>query len=169
VESPPLRCATSADEPFLREMVYEALFVPEGRPPFAREVLDQPDIRHYYRGFGHRPGDIGRIAHLSSGEPVGAAWVRQLTGDDPGYGYVDDETPELTIAVVATHRGRGIGTRLLADLARAVPRCSLSVDERNHAARRLYERFGFAVVAASGTALTMLRTAGEVRARSCSS
>jgi ribosomal protein S18 acetylase RimI-like enzyme len=157
-----LRPAARADEPFLREMVYVALFVPEGQPPFAREVLDRPDISHYFRAFGHRAGDIGLIANIPSGEPVGAAWVRQLTGDDPGYGYVDDETPELTIAVVPTHRGRGVGTRLLADLARVVPRCSLSVDECNPA-RRLYERFQFAVVGARGTSLTMLRNAGSLR------
>jgi ribosomal protein S18 acetylase RimI-like enzyme len=151
-----LRPATSGDESFLREMVYAALFVPDGQPPFARELLDQPGISHYYRGFGRRAGDVGLIAHIPSGEPVGAAWARQLTGDDPGYGYVDDETPELTIAVVPAHRGRGVGTRLLTDLAQAVPRCSLSVDERNPA-RRLYERFGFAVVASDGNSLTMLR------------
>jgi ribosomal protein S18 acetylase RimI-like enzyme len=159
-----LRPATSADEPFLREMVYAALFVPAGQPPFPPTVLDQPDISHYYRGFGRRAGDVGLIAHIPTGESVGAAWVRQLTGDDPGYGYVDDETPELTIAVVPTHRGRGVGTRLLADLARALPRCSLSVDERNPA-RKLYERFGFAVVGARGTSVTMLRTNGGDGAR----
>ena len=154
-----VRPATDADEAFLREMVYAALFVPEGQPPFAREVLDQPDISHYYRGFGDRAGDVGLVALRPSGEPVGAAWVRQLTGDDPGYGYVDDETPELTIAVEPTHRGRGLGTRLLAELGRAVPRCSLSVDHRNPA-RRLYERFGFTPVAFDGNSLTMLRTDG---------
>ena len=159
-----VRPATSADESFLREMVYAALFVPDGQPPFAREVLDQPDISHYYRGYGHRPGDTGLVALRPSGEPVGAAWVRQLTGDDPGYGYVDDETPELTIAVGPTHRGHGLGTRLLAELCRAVPRCSLSVDHRNPA-RRLYERLGFTVVAFDGNSLTMLRPdpGGEAR------
>ncbi len=159
-----LRAATSADESFLREMVFVALFVADGQPPFAREVLDRPDISHYYRGFGHGAGDSGLIAHIPSREPVGAAWVRQLTGDDPGYGYVDDDTPELTIAVLVTHRANGVGTRLLAELCRAVPRCSLSVDQRNPA-RRLYERFGFAVVAFDGNSLTMLRTNGGDGAR----
>ena len=155
----------STDEPFLCEMVYAALFVPEGQPPFARDVLDQPDISHYYRGFGQRPGDVGLVALLPSGEPAGAAWVRQLTRDDPGYGYVDDETPELTIAVGPAHRGRGLGTRLLAELCRTVPRCSLSVDARNPA-RRLYERCGFRIVARDGNSLTMLGPDGRRGARS---
>jgi ribosomal protein S18 acetylase RimI-like enzyme len=160
-----VRPATSADESFLREMVFAALFVPDGQPPFAREVLDQPDISHYYRGFGHRPGDVGLVALRPSGEPVGAAWVRQLTGDDPGYGFVDDETPELTIAVGPAHRGRGLGTRLLAELSRAVPRCSLSVDHRNPACR-LYERCGFTIVAFDGNSLTMVRPDADRGARS---
>ena len=140
-------------------MVYAALFVPAGQPPFPLTVLDRPDISHYYRGFGHRPGDVGWIAQAPSGELVGAAWARQLTSDDPGYGYVDDDTPELSIAVIAPHRGTGIGSCLLAELARSVARCSLSVDERNPA-RRLYERFGFEVVAVHGASLTMLRSGG---------
>ena len=151
-----LRRATSADEPFLRRMVYEALFVPPGGRPFPESVLDEPDISHYYRGFG-RAGDVGRVAVSDTGAPSGAAWVRQLTAGDPGYGYVDDDTPELTIAVSAPHRGAGLGSALLADLLLEVPRCSLSVDPRNPALA-LYERFGFETVGDDGHSITMLRT-----------
>jgi ribosomal protein S18 acetylase RimI-like enzyme len=157
-----VRRATNADEQFLRRMVHAALYVPPGRPPFPDWVLDEPDIRHYYRGFGRRPGDAGRVAVTESGECVGAAWVRLLTSDDPGYGYVDDDTPELTIAVTAPHRGAGLGSTLLADLLLEVPRCSLSVDARNPA-RALYERFGFEEVSFDGNSITMLR-AGAVGA-----
>jgi GNAT superfamily N-acetyltransferase len=144
-------------------MAYEALYVPAGQPPFPEAVLDQPDIRHYYRGFGHHLGDVGRVAQAGAGELVGAAWVRQLTSEDPGYGYVDDGTPELTIAVMASHRGAGLGSALLADLLLEVPRCSLSVDVRNPA-RSLYERFGFETLAGNGHSLTMLRPATALRA-----
>jgi ribosomal protein S18 acetylase RimI-like enzyme len=151
-----LRRATSADEAFLRRMVFEALYVPPGRSPFPESVLDEPDIRHYYEGFGRRAGDVGRVAVTQSGECAGAAWVRQLTSDDPGYGYVDDDTPELTIAVTARQRGVGVGSALLADLLLEVPQCSLSVDPRNPA-RALYERFGFEKVSDDGHSVTMLR------------
>ncbi len=153
-----LRRATSADEPFLRRMVYAALYVPLGQPPFPESVLDEPDIRHYYEGFGRGAGDVGRVAVAGNGECAGAAWVRQLTSEDRGYGYVDDETPELTIAVTGQHRGGGLGSALLADLLREVPRCSLSVDPRNPALA-LYERFGFETVGHDGHSVTMLRTA----------
>ena len=151
-----LRRATSADEAFLRRMVYAALYVPPGRRPFPESVLDEPDISHYYREFGGRKGDVGRVAVTDAGQCRGAAWVRQLTAEDPGYGYVDDDTPELTIAVTAPHRGAGLGSALLADLLIEVPRCSLSVDARNPA-RALYQRFGFEAVTGSGGSITMLR------------
>ena len=65
-----------------------------------------------------------------------------------GYGYVDDETPELAIAVLPDHRGRGLGRRLLRELLDAAGgrfgAVSLSVRAENPA-WRLYERTGFRV------------------------
>ena len=82
----------------------------------------------------------------------------------PGIGHVDDDTPELTIAVAAPHRGAGLGSTLLVDLLLEVPRCSLRVDARNPA-RALYERFGFGEASATGDSITMLRRSdrGPVR------
>lgn len=150
-----IRRATSSDEPFLFEMVYEALFVAPGADPFPRPVLDEPQIAHYAKGFG-RPGDVGFVAETVAGEPIGAAWMRRYASDGPANGYVDDETPEVSIAVVSEHRGSGLGTELLTQLIAEVPRCSLSVDRRNPAVR-LYERLGFETVERTDDSLTMLR------------
>jgi GNAT superfamily N-acetyltransferase len=92
--------------------------------------------------------------------PVGAAWLRFLPEDEPGYGFVDARTPELTIGVVAACRGRGVGRRLLLGLLDAareegVERVSLSVEPDNPA-MRLYERVGFVPVGVNGGAVTML-------------
>ncbi len=146
--------ATPQHEAFLRARLYDALFVEPGGDPFAPEIVDEPGLARYHRGFG-RPGDVGRIAWVG-GTPVGAAWVRQGSVDDPGYGFVDADTPELSIAVVDEWRGQGIGGRLLTSLFAEVDRCSLSVDRRNPAVR-LYERLGFVVVRADGDSLFMLR------------
>lgn len=152
-----IRPATQFDQVFIEEMLYEALFVPPGHEPFPRSVLDQPDIAHYVDGFGTRPGDVGLIVE-DAGERIGAAWVRLLQGNDRGYGYIDDDTPELSAAVKPRWRNHGIGTALLLRLVEELPRVSLSVDSRNPAVR-LYERLGFKVVAAEDTSLTMLRQA----------
>ncbi len=156
VESFTVRDALGTDEEFLREMQYQSIFVPPGEPPVPSSLVDSDELARYYRGFGDRVGDVGRIAELGSGRPVGAAWVRQLIGADPGFGYVDDRTPEVVVAVTEEHRGRGIGTALLTSLFDDVPRCCLSVDARNPALR-LYESLGFKVHATDGQSLTMLR------------
>ena len=152
-----IRPATLSDQAFVEEMLYEALFVPPGHEPFPRSVLDQSDVAHYVDGFGTRPGDVGLIAE-DAGERIGAAWVRLLQGDDRGYGYIDDDTPELSASVRPRWRNHGIGTVLLFRLVEELPRVSLSVDSRNPAVR-LYQQLGFEVVAAESTSLTMLRKA----------
>lgn len=148
------------DERFLREMLFEALYVRAGDKPFARSVLDEPQIRRYVAHFGDASTDAG-FAALVDGERAGACWIRLLTGDDRGYGWVADDVPELTIALTAGHRGRGMGSALLelvvhqaADLGcRSV---SLSVDP-DSPARRLYERAGFVHVGWNETSMTMRR------------
>ena len=97
---------------------------------------------------------------LDDGFPVGAAWFRVFKGAEPGYGFVDESTPELAIAVVPSKRGHGIGDELLQALiekaeAGGYDRLSLSVEPGNPA-RKLYERHGFAVVDEGDEAWTMV-------------
>lgn len=151
-----IRPLTAADEPFLWEIMYHAIHVAEGEAPPPRDIVRRPELAHYLDSWG-REHDGGFIAELN-GVPVGAVWLRLLKGDDAGYGYVDDATPELSMALLPDYRGQGIGTRLLeaalADATKRYAAVSLSVDPSN-AAMRLYERFGFVVVGESGTSLTM--------------
>ncbi|HEV2665385.1 MAG TPA: GNAT family N-acetyltransferase [Blastocatellia bacterium] len=153
-----IRSLTAADEPFLWETLYQALYVPEGADPFPRDVVRLPEISRYVDGWG-RLDDQGFVAAIDE-TCVGATWIRLLKGANKGYGYVDETTPELTIAVMPAFRGRGIGTKLLARLmAEAKNRyqaVSLSVSADNPALR-LYQRFGFRVVATSGNSLTMIK------------
>jgi GNAT superfamily N-acetyltransferase len=136
-----LRAATVSDEPFLWEMLYLALFVPHGQPPLPRSILRSPALSHYVEDWGMRRGDLGLIA-LIDGAPVGAAWLRYFAASDPGFGFVDERTPELSIAVVPAHRGKGIGSRLIQRLLEGVHSISLSCDPANPA-WGLYARFGF--------------------------
>ena len=68
----------------------------------------------YVDGWG-RKGDTALIA-IEDGLRLGAGWYRLFRAAAPGYGFVDEETPELTIAVVPGRRGEGIGHELLGGL-----------------------------------------------------
>ena len=117
---------------------------------------EEPVYRYVY-AWG-RPGDAGVIA-LDERFPVGAAWYRLFRADAPGYGFVDEQTPELAIAVVPSRRGRGFGEELLSGLLERArqerhPALSLAVN-RDNPAIRLYQRFGFQPVRESGDTVVM--------------
>ncbi len=147
------------DEPFLWEMLYQALYLPEGQNALSREVVYSPELARYVQGWG-RDSDCGFVVIDSLTEQaVGAVWLRLLNGEDKGYGYVDDETPESGIAVFPEYRGQGIGTQLLTHLLESsCGRSSISLSVSvNNPAVRFYERFGFEVVSRSGESLLMKR------------
>jgi ribosomal protein S18 acetylase RimI-like enzyme len=148
------RPAVRADEPFLWEMLYQSLYVEEGADPFPRNIVNQPHLARYVEGWG-RAGDMGFVAVDSdSRQPFGAVWSRLPVGENKGFAYVDDATPELSIAFLPEYRGKGIGTRLLNRYLEAARKTyeavSLSVSP-NNPARRLYARLGFEVVEVRGT------------------
>jgi GNAT superfamily N-acetyltransferase len=122
------------------------------------EAMLRPDLQKYLCDWPW-PTDLGVIASMD-GRDVGAAWARRLTRDDPGYGWVSDDIPELTIGVDPSMRGRGIGRALLDALILRVgataPGLSLSVQDGNAAARSLYEKAGFVVAGRVGDSDTML-------------
>ena len=129
------------------------------------DVHSQPELAHYVSGWP-RVGDFGVVA-LDEKQAVGAAWARWFSEDDPGYGFVDAATPEVSMGVLEGSRGRGIGARLLeelitAALERDLDSLSLSVEPDNFA-RRLYERVGFRRVGEVGGSLTMLLQLHRVR------
>lgn len=80
------------------------------------------------------------------------AYEDDAEGSEPiGYGgvkTVGDDADIMTIGVVESARGRGVGMRILAALTgeakrRGARRVFLEVRESNEAARRLYESAGF--------------------------
>lgn len=148
------------DQKLLWDMLFEMIYFPEGETkPDKEKLLRQPNIAKYVAGFGWQECDTGFVAESDLREVVGAAWFRLFSSNNQGYGYIDDNTPELGIAVIENHRGVGIGTRLLKTLidkakADGYPSISLSVDYRN-IALRLYKREGFVKVRSSHFSWTM--------------
>lgn len=152
-----LRDATADDTALLRHATLAAMNW--STATFTDADLDRPEFAHYFAGFDPAR-DHGVVAVDGEG-PVGVAWVRFLPADDPGYGFVADDVPELTLAVEPRGRGRGIGTALLTRLlaagrAAGWPGVSLSVEDGNTGARMLYERVGFRTVGRNGDSDTML-------------
>ncbi|HKS39695.1 MAG TPA: GNAT family N-acetyltransferase [Blastocatellia bacterium] len=149
---------TSSDEPFLWEMLYQAIHVPAGSVAPPRQIVNSPELSRYVEQWGQK-NDFGlKAVSTDDQQPVGAVWLRLMTGENRGYGYIDDLTPELSIAVFAEHRGKGVGTRLLNELFESITgkhkSISLSVSDDNPA-KGLYQRLGFVIVSREGTSLTM--------------
>jgi ribosomal protein S18 acetylase RimI-like enzyme len=150
-----VRRGGAQDVRFLRDMLHHAYYWKERAP----EDAGPGPVALYVKAWG-RPGDTAVIA-IEGGFPVGAAWYRLFARDRPGYGFVDERTPELAIAVVPSARGKGIGSELLGallDRARAegYPAISLSVDRNNAGAIELYTRRGFRRVREEDDSVTML-------------
>ncbi len=120
-------------------------------PPDAGSM---PHVRQFVEGWG-RHGDVGVIALVETGRPVGAAWARRL--DEPLLRGV----AEVAIAVEADARGLGTGAALLQALAAeaaADGHQALSLRVSPHApAVRLYERAGYERVTSGEEGLVMRR------------
>jgi len=145
---------------FLEAMLYEALFVPEGQPKFPKSIIHRPEIYKYIRDWNQNKFDIAIVAKCES-ELIGAVWGRLFDAENQGNGFVDAETPEISMAIQSEFRGRGIGTELLQQIEKAyleigVKQLSLSVDKRNRA-RVLYERNGYEFFTDLETAVTLLK------------
>jgi GNAT superfamily N-acetyltransferase len=128
------------DVRFLRDMLRHAYY-------WRSRDTDMP-ITRYVSAWG-REGDRALIA-LDDFHSAGAAWYRLYSEREPGFGFVDERTPELTIGVVPARRGKGIGSELLdalLDRARKdqYEQISLSVESTSPAVH-LYESRGFTSV-----------------------
>ncbi len=139
------RLVVADDVEFLWEMVYWAAHVDEDEGVTLAEMRRDPDLIGHVAGWG-RAGDLGVVAELG-GRRIGAAWLRRFDPAISDYSvFVDDDTPELVIAVAPDHVGRGVGTTLLTALyerADAVVEATVLSVRADSPAVRLYERIGF--------------------------
>jgi ribosomal protein S18 acetylase RimI-like enzyme len=104
------RIISKDDHAFMVKMLYEATIASE-------QTFDVTDIENYPHSFAYiegfpKMGEVGIIAELSDGTPVGAAWLRNFPqGDKPGI-----SAPELTIAVDPAYRRQQLAKRIMAHL-----------------------------------------------------
>lgn len=155
------RTIKPADAPLLKEFLYLAIHVAEEEQPPTKDVVEKPELSRYLENWG-QSGDIGFIVELRKGrKPIGAAWFRQFSAQKPGYGFIAENIPELTIAILPEYRNRGLGRYLLTRLINQArlegfPGLSLSVSKQNPAVG-LYERLDFKTVREEGKTQVMRR------------
>lgn len=135
-----LRPATDADKPFLQrvyaesradEMAQLTHWSDAQKDDFLRFQFDAQHT-HYT---SHYP-DARYQVIVRGGEDVGRLYVARLAG----------EIRLMDIALLAVHRGQGIGGALMGELLETARRegCFVSLHVEDHnPARRLYERLGF--------------------------
>ena len=146
-----IRRGNRQDVRFLKDMLRHAFYWRSGG------TVEDSSLWRYVAGWGRR-GDASVVA-LEGGFPVGAAWYRLFDRDEPGFGFIDEQTPEVSIAVVPSRRGHGIGSELLDALigvAREQGYASLSLSVADESpAMHVFEKQGFEKVEQTDGSSTM--------------
>lgn len=127
----------------LDTFLYEAIFIPEGVQAPSKDIIKHLDLQIYVADFGKK-NDVCYVAEVE-GKIVGAVWTRIIND----YGYVDDETPSLSISLLKDYRNLGIGTELMKQILLTLKeqeynQVSLSVQKVNYAVH-MYKKLGFEV------------------------
>jgi ribosomal protein S18 acetylase RimI-like enzyme len=147
-----LRPLLASDQQNLWRWLHIALWDPPPAPLRPIEVLQHPGVRIYVEGWGLST-DVGVVA-VVDGMDAGACWMR-LVPERQGLAYIDDETPQLGIALEPEFRNRGLGKPMMkAALAAAwyhgYRKVSLTVHPENPAGF-MYQACGFTKVGLRGT------------------
>lgn len=127
----------------LKEILYEAIFIPKGIDSPSKEILNKPELQIYISNFGKK--DDNALVALVNNKIVGIVWTRIMND----YGYVDDNTPSLSISLYKEFRGLGIGYKLMKEMLellkeKGYKQVSLSVQKENYAVN-LYKKLGFEI------------------------
>jgi ribosomal protein S18 acetylase RimI-like enzyme len=153
-----IRPASAQDQSLLAHATLENINR-SGQRFSSANLHTNPKFRHYFEPWpGER--DFGFVATTPDDESVGVVWVQFFSQNDPAYGFVREDVPELSIWMDSAHRGQGIGSQLLARTfeearSRGIAAISLYVEEDNPA-QRLYRRSGFVPIGAEGVFLATL-------------
>jgi len=145
--------------PLLEQFLFEAIFIPEDeiKPDF--RIIKIPELAVYLNDFG-RSSDLCLVAEYQ-GCIIGAVWTRVLKEYEKGFGFVDDETPEICMSVLPEFRNKSIGTALLKSILEQLSesgfrQVSLSVDLANYA-YKMYQQFGFSILKTVEQSATMIK------------
>lgn len=150
-----IRALVESDHPNLRTATLSNMNW-SGTERFSYKDIDlSAELCHYF-DFKPARGDFGFVAE-QDGMTVGVIWLLFLDEKDPGFGFVAQGVPELSINVFSGYHAQGIGktlmrTAMVEATIRKIECVSLSVEEGNPALK-LYLDLGFSEAehAAPGT------------------
>lgn len=133
----------------MEDIMYEAIYHPDPANPYPKEVIYLPQVSVYWDKWGVEKDDYCLLAIVDN-KIAGAVWIRTFFGEIKGCGYIDEQTPEIAVALFKEYRNQGIGTQLMQQMieymqAKSFMQVSLSITKGNPAIR-LYKRLGFEVV-----------------------
>lgn len=111
-----LRVIRPDDADLLPTFYYWTLYVQQSAPAPPVEILQQAPFIYYIQDWG-REGDIGFLLEdLTNHQVIGMSWFRQFYSHHAGFGFINDQIPELTIAIHPHYRQQGLGSQLLVRL-----------------------------------------------------
>lgn len=133
----------------MEDIMYEAVYHPDPGNPYPKEIIYYPAVRVYWDNWGEEKEDWCLVSVVDN-KIAGAVWIRTFQGKLKGCGYIDEQTPEIVIALFAAYRNKGIGTQMMNQMiawmkSEGYAQVSLSITKGNPAIR-LYERLGFRTV-----------------------
>ena len=144
-----IRTILPTEYSLLEDIMYEAIYHPDPKNPYPKEVIYYPQVRVYWDNWGAMKDDHCLVA-LIDDKIIGAVWIRTFQEEMKGYGYIDEYTPEVAIALFEEYRNQGIGTELMKQMIilmkeKNFRQVSLSITKGNPAVQ-LYDRLGFNVI-----------------------
>ena len=72
-----IRILKNSEISFLKEMLYEAIFIPEGMQKPPKSIINDQSLAHYYENWGKDIYDIALVIEID-GEFIGAIWGRKF-------------------------------------------------------------------------------------------
>ena len=101
----------SSEQRIATDMLHYALRLDEVN----KTLEDFPQLKIYEKNYGVYHSDLGLYA-LVEHTIAGAIWLRKLGKEHNLNGFVNEDTPILSIAIKPEFRGQGIGSAMLEQL-----------------------------------------------------
>jgi ribosomal protein S18 acetylase RimI-like enzyme len=162
-----IRTLKNTEIKILEQLLYEAIFIPEGIEKPSFDIIKTPELQVYINNFGNKIDDYCLVAEDDDEKIIGGVWVRIISGEITGFGYVDDETPEFAISLFEKYRNQGIGTKLMLAMIdylrnKKYKQCSLAVQKANYAVK-MYKNIGFQIIKEKEEEFLMLLELGNFK------